>query len=120
MKFLVFSDLHYKKGMYASSVEMLEKILARAAEEQVDFVLHLGDFCNDYKGSPEIVWAYRENRFGLAVYGVYGNHELESADNSVELVTPLLTNQTAQFGSADGGYWYTDRGKFRLIGLDTN
>lgn len=120
MKFLAFADLHYKKGMYAASVQMLEKILARAAGEQVDFVIHLGDFCNDYKGSPEIVRAYLDNPHGLPVYGVYGNHELESAGNSVELVTPLLTNQPVQFGSPDGGYWYADRGNFRLIGLDTN
>lgn len=120
MKFLAFADLHYKKGMYASSVAMLEKMLDRAAAEQVDFVIHLGDFSNDYKGSPEIVRAYLENTHNLPVYGVYGNHELESADNSVELVTPLLTNQPVQFGSSTGGYWYTDRDGFRLIGLDSN
>ena len=30
IKFLVFADLHYKKGMYAAKVSDLEKIIKRA------------------------------------------------------------------------------------------
>ena len=48
MKFLVFSDLHYKKKMYPASVKDLEAILERANSESVDFVIHCGDFSNDY------------------------------------------------------------------------
>ena len=58
ISFLVFADLHYKKGMYAVSVQDLKQIMARAAENHVDFVLHAGDFSNDYSGSPEIVKEY--------------------------------------------------------------
>lgn len=53
LSFLVFADLHYKQGMYASTVADLQAILDRAAEHKVDFILHAGDFCNDYPGSPE-------------------------------------------------------------------
>ena len=32
LKFLVFADLHYKKGMYTAPVESLHAILDRAAK----------------------------------------------------------------------------------------
>ena len=120
LKFLVFADLHYKKGMYAVGVEHLQSILDRAASENVDFVIHLGDFCNDYKGSPELTQTYLHNCHNLPVFGIYGNHELESRGNTMELVTPLLCNREVVFADADVGYWYTDIGNYRLIGLDTN
>ena len=44
IKFLVFADTHYKKGLYRTQVSDLEKIMKRAADEKVDFVVHCGDF----------------------------------------------------------------------------
>ena len=120
LKFLVFSDLHYKKGMYIASVDDLRAIFRRAAEAGVDFVIHGGDLCNDYLGSPELVREFLENPYGLPVYGVYGNHELESEGNTVDVVTPLLSNREVFFPSPDVGYWYTDIKGYRIIGLDTN
>lgn len=124
IKFSVFADLHYKKRMYTSSLENLDYILSRADKEKVDFVLHAGDLCNDYAGSPEVMHTLHQNKYNLPVYGVYGNHELETIGNSMENVTPLLCNRPVNFGNAvDGepvGYWYTDIKNFRLIGLDSN
>ena len=120
LKFLVFADLHYKKMMYAASVGHLREIMQRAADNNVDFVIHLGDLCNDYLGSPELIGYYLENPFELPVFGVYGNHELESCGNSMAVVTPLLSNRKVNFGGEDSGFWYTDLNSFRLIGLDTN
>lgn len=129
LKFLVFADFHYKKKMYASSVENLKTILKRASDENVNFCAHLGDFCNNYIGSPEIVSELLDNEYGLSVFGVYGNHELESLGNSMAYVTPLLSNRTDAlvYGTQstkieDGGigYYYFDKGDFRLIFLDTN
>ena len=129
VKFLVFADFHYKKKMYPSSVPQLCSIFDRASSEGCEFVVHAGDLCNDYKGSPELVRAYLENAHGMPVFGVYGNHELESRDNSMQTVTPKLSNRTEQlvFGTESGGiedgsigYYYTDIKNFRLIFLDTN
>ena len=121
VKFLVFADFHYKKKMYASSIEDLDELLLRAKENDVDFVIHLGDFCNDYIGSPELFDAYLNNKYGIPVYGVVGNHELETKGNSMGVVTSKLTNQVVTFGEGeDIGYWYADVKNFRLIGLDTN
>lgn len=128
VRFLVFADLHYKKGMYAVNVQHLRQIMKRAYENHVDFVLHAGDFSNDYCGSPEIVKNYLENEYGLSVYGVYGNHELESKNNSMEAVTPLLTNDaqivwgTENGGIGDGsiGYYYFEKSGYRFVCVDTN
>ena len=95
-------------------------MMARAALEKVDFVIHAGDLCNDYLRSPELIDAYLRNEYGLAVYGIYGNHELESEGNSMEVVTPLLSNRQVDFGEDDVGYWFTDIKEYRMIGLDTN
>ena len=128
VRFLVFSDLHYKKGMYAVKVQHLKDILNRAHENHVDFVLHAGDFSNDYSGSPEIVKNYLENEYGLSVYGVYGNHELESKNNSMEVVTPFLTNephvvwgtQNGTIGDGSIGYYYFEKNGYRFVCVDTN
>ncbi len=114
--------------MYISSVEDLETILERANSNCVDFVIHSGDFCNDYIGSPELYNAYLKNKYGLKVYGIYGNHELESENNSMEFVTPKLTNDTnviwgtdnKKIGDGNIGYYYFDVKGFRIICLDTN
>lgn len=118
VSFLVFADLHYKKGMYAVRLEDLKKILARAKENNVDLILHAGDLCNDYCGSPELIKEYLENEYGLSVYGVYGNHELESEDNSMAVVTPLLTNDESVVWG-EGYYWF-EKGGCRFVCLDTN
>ena len=64
--------------MYISSVADLKQIFAKAAENNAEMVLHLGDMCNDYPRSAEATSAYLYNEQGLEVYGVYGNHELET------------------------------------------
>ena len=127
--FSVFADMHYKKGMYATNVSDLACILARAHRENAAFVLHCGDLCNDYKGSPELVRCYLQNAYQLPAYGVYGNHELETEGNTMALVTPLLTNRPDQviWGTADGtigdgrvGYYHFDVNGFRFVCTDTN
>ena len=120
LKFLVLADFHYKKGMYTTTVGDLECILDRAAAEKVDFVIQLGDLCNDYLGSPEILRCFLQNRHGLKVYGVLGNHELESEGNSLEVVIPQLCNQPVTFAGEKKAYWFADLGEYRLIAMDTN
>ncbi len=120
MRFLVFADFHYKKNMYASTVAHLDSVLERADREDAQFVVHLGDFCNDYIDSTKVVDTYLNNKYNMPVFGIYGNHELESNDNTMERVTPLLCNREVTFGGDGVGFWYYDIAGFRLIGLDTN
>ena len=128
-KFLLFSDFHYKKRMYPATVRNLRFIFDTAMKFGADAVLHAGDFCNDYLGSPEIVNAYLNNDANVAVFGCYGNHELESKNNSMSVVTPLLSNrqQDIIYGTEDGkigdgsvAYYYTDINGYRFVFLDTD
>lgn len=118
LTFSLFSDFHYKKGMYPTAVAHLEEILARADRAGAEFVIHCGDFCNDYAGSPELLRAWRGNPQGLAVYGVPANHDLEGAGNSMESIRPNLASRPVTWGGA--GYYFFDHGAFRIIGLDSN
>lgn len=128
IKFSVFADLHYKYMMYSPTVDDLDEILKRANENRVDFIIHCGDFCNDYIGSPELYNRYLNNKYGIEVHGIYGNHELESADNSMQFVTPMLSNgkeniwgtDNGKIGDGNIGYYYFDKNGFRIICTDTN
>lgn len=127
--FSVLADLHYKKGMYPACVSDLETVLSGSAEQGAELILQLGDLCNDYIRSPELMNAYLKNRYRLPVYGIYGNHELETRGNTMSFVTPRLTNQAdaVVWGTDSGtvedgsiGYYYFDRSGIRFICLDTN
>ncbi|MBQ8340771.1 MAG: metallophosphoesterase [Clostridia bacterium] len=127
LSFLAFADFHYKQGMYASTVADLQAILDRAVRENAAFILHAGDFCNDYPASPEVTELLLQNPYGIAVYGCCGNHELETAGTSMSFVSSKLTNREVVWGSADGksgdgniGHYYFDHGDHRIVVTDTN
>lgn len=129
MKFCLFSDFHYKKRMYAATISMMQEIIDKAEREEADFILNCGDACNDYYGSPEFINCFLKNDKDIPVYGVYGNHELESANNSMAFVTPNICNRAQdviwgtedkQIGDGNIAYYYFDYESFRIICLDTN
>ena len=63
IRFTVFADLHYKKHMYAATPSaMLDPIIERAHASGSDFIVHAGDLCNDYKGSPELLSRLLDNK----------------------------------------------------------
>ena len=104
----------------------MKTVMARAKDSNSSFVIHCGDMCNHYTGSPELLKPYLES--GIPVYGVYGNHELEGP-NSMEMVTPLLTNdKEVVWGTEDGkigdgtiAYYYKDLpDDYRIVATDTN
>ena len=127
LTFALFSDFHYKAGMYSTSVADMQAILDRAHKGGASFILSGGDFCNDFKGSPELMNAFLKNNYNLPAYNIYGNHELE-AGNTMDFVTPLLTNdKNVVWGTEDGSigdgsiaYYYFESGDFRIVCTDTN
>lgn len=129
LTFTLFSDLHYKEGMYIATVRDMESIISRAAQSNSDFIIHGGDFCNDYVGSPEITSVFLKNKYNIPAYGIYGNHELETKGNTMNAVTPLLTNRPDDvvWGTKSGkiedgtvGYYFFDIKGFRIVCTDTN
>ena len=130
LTFTLFADFHYKDGMYMSTISDLESILARADKSNSAFIMSAGDFCNDFKGSPELIDTYHNYRLSdgslLPAYNVYGNHELETEGNSMANVTATLTNDKyVVWGTEDGefdeniGYYYFEFDGFRIVCLDT-
>ncbi|MBQ8815562.1 MAG: metallophosphoesterase [Lachnospiraceae bacterium] len=131
LTFTLFSDFHYKAKMYPTTIADLKSILDRADKSNSAFVMSAGDFCNDALGSPELFSTYhnyytQEGEL-LRAYNIYGNHELESTGNSMEVVTALLTNDSSVvWGTTDGsydssvGYYYFESNGFRVVCTDNN
>ena len=133
LTFTLFSDFHYIEGMYPSSIADLKSILKRADDSNSAFIMSAGDFCNDAKGSPELFNAYHnyitEEGEILPAYNIYGNHELEKGktlQNTMEVVTKTLTNDTdVKWGTVDGSYdyniayYYFESNGFRIVCIDT-
>ena len=125
MKFTVFADFHYARNRF-STVEQLTKVIDKARKSRSDFIVHCGDFCNDFAHSPEIVNELINS--GLNFYGCYGNHDTEGREDYMSLVSRYMTNdENVVWGTTDGkigdgsiGYFYADNGKFRIISVDTN
>ncbi len=131
LTFTLFSDFHYKENMYTVSIADLRSILERADSSNSAFIMSGGDFCNDFAGSPELTNTYlnyiKADGSVLTAYNIYGNHELETTGNSMENVTPTLTNdENVIWGTADGsfdsniGYYYFENNGFRIVCTDTN
>ena len=130
LTFTLLSDFHYKEGMYSTTIADLKSILQRADNSDSAFIMSAGDFCNDALGSPELFNAYLNYYTSegnlLPAYNIYGNHELESANNSMEVVTPLLTNSNVVWGTVDGSYdasvayYYFESNGFRIVCTDNN
>ncbi|MBQ8230894.1 MAG: hypothetical protein IJZ34_03040 [Lachnospiraceae bacterium] len=130
LTFTLFSDFHYKEKMYPNSIADLNLILKRADDSNSAFIMSAGDFCNDRNGSPELFNTYlnyiTEEGELLPAYNIYGNHELETAGNTMEGVTATLTNDTnVVWGTADGSYdyniayYYFESNGFRIVCIDT-
>lgn len=128
IKFTVFSDFHYDPAACPSRVEHMNEIMYSAKATDSEFVLHCGDFMKDWQGSPEILEACLGNKYGLSVYGTYGNHDTQLQSNLFSFVTPRLTNdENAVWATEDGKvgdgeitYYHVDKGQYRFICLDTN
>ncbi len=131
LTFTMFSDFHYKQGMYIQRVSDLETILKRAEDSSSAFIMSGGDFCNDFAGSPELINTYlnytKADGSLLPAYNIYGNHELETTGNTMENVTPTLTNdENVVWGTEDGSYdcniayYYFEVNGFRIVCTDTN
>ena len=145
IEFAVFADYHYKTGMYTSILSDLKAVVDTAKTlndgQGADFILSLGDMTNDMKGSKEITNYLLDGKYSFrgteiakdhnfTFFNLYGNHELESSGNSMDIVSPTLTNNAAAHwgdgtvGRAPAnnqyGYYYADVNGFRLIVTDTN
>ena len=109
VRFLAFTDIHYRfSPIHTKSREWLERILARAERERVDFVIQLGDFTAKPLEDLDYVNAY--NDFKIKTYSVFGNHDDDNFPHERVLEALRL----------DSGHYFFDRGGFRFIVADPN
>lgn len=128
IKFTVFSDFHYDPGRNPAALEHLDAVFERAHNTNSELVFHCGDFAKEWPAVPELHEAYLSNKYGLPVYGTYGNHDTQVVSDTFDFITPRLTNdKNAVWGTSDGKvgngevtYFYADKGDYRFIFIDTN
>ena len=111
IKFCIFADYHYWKTHYPNELFHLENIMKRAKSENVDFVIHCGDFCHNAPDASELIELYQDNKYGLKTFSCLGNHEAEDAQ-SFEAVCEAYKMAS--------NYEYHDMNGFRIIILDSN
>jgi predicted phosphodiesterase len=110
VKFSVFADLHhYPEAFYTNAPERLAAIRKRAEENQVDFVVSLGDFCVNGIREKEIVAASHD--FPMPFYHALGNHDTDDC---------TLAETLEAYRMGDKGYYFFDCKGFRFIILDNN
>ena len=107
VRFSVFADLHIHEHWAPDIIGRLYKILDRAKRENVDFVIHCGDFCSPPL-YPEALDIY--NNFEIPTYHTLGNHDFDRAAHDVVVKAFGMPNN----------YYYFDKNGFRFIVLDEN
>lgn len=73
IRFLVFSDLHY--DTVEDGDERISKIIRKVKENQLDFCISLGDFCEPVLENKRLVNAFLQTR--VPMYYTIGNHETD-------------------------------------------
>lgn len=111
VRFLAFADLHYAPSGFwpHGNREWLDRVLKRAVDEKVDFVMSLGDltFGPSNEKIREFVRYYNDFK-PVKTYHTYGNHEFES-------VTP---EELDAVYAMPHPYYSFDRNGFRFVVLD--
>lgn len=73
IRFLVFSDLHY--DTVKDGDERIGKIIKKVKENQLDFCISLGDFCEPVLENERLVSAFLQTK--VPMYYTIGNHETD-------------------------------------------
>lgn len=106
VRFAIISDIH--QDIAHDAEERLATFLHAAAENQVDFIIELGDFC----------MVKEENRPFLALWQKYagekhmvlGNHDMDNCSKE----------EFIQFTGMQASYYSFDKGNFHFVVLDPN
>jgi len=114
MKFLTFVDLHDDK-------KFLKKLVARAEQDDIDFVICAGDISQFGRGFKEVLKKF--DKIGKNFYYIPGNHETDEMLNSVKQDFKNCINFNHKvirmgdyvfLGYGEGGFSFEDQ-EFRKI-----
>ena len=107
--FLAFADLHHYPGeFYDDKPRRWDKIVARSVDENVEFIVGLGDYVHEPEKNGD--FARRMMAAPKDIYLCLGNHDTEHSP--LEYVLPLYR--------MPHNYYYFDRSGYRFIVLDAN
>lgn len=110
IKLSVCADYHLNR-MYPERIEGLNEIINRAKKNNVDAMIHCGDFITDLENYKHVLDMFLHNDAEIPAFGCYGNHELE--------LTESLEALNAVYG-IENSYYYIDLKGFRFVITDTN
>ncbi|NLG14794.1 MAG: hypothetical protein GX561_11425 [Lentisphaerae bacterium] len=109
IKFCAFADIHYYPGVFPrDSWDWLDQILDHAEQEQVDMIIHLGDFTHTPQKCIDYVNHY--NDFKIPTYHTIGNHDDDGNSHEVTLECYRM----------ESGHYYFDQNGFRFVIVDPN
>jgi len=109
MKFSVFTDLHHYPGVFDGGTEAdLRFVEKRAQDENVNFIIHVGDFCHGPSSCSDYVKLY--NNLSIKTYHCLGNHDTD--ETSYE--------ETLKYYNMPEGHYFFDNGGYRFIICDPN
>ncbi len=76
IRFAVFTDFHY--DFIHDGDKRLEELIAGLKQEEIDFVVSLGDLCRPFPSNQSIVERLRNS--GIPIYFAVGNHDIELSE----------------------------------------
>lgn len=106
LRFGVMADLH--QDIMHDGLERLQVFMDRMKEEQVDFIIQLGDFCFPLPENDVILTIW--NQFEGPQYHVLGNHDMDRNDKQ----------EIQDYLGMPSNYYAFDAGTFHFIVLDVN
>lgn len=104
--FAVVSDLH--QDIAHDAEERLSTFLRAANDNQVDFIIQLGDFCFPKEENKPFLKLWQD--YAGEKYMVLGNHDMDICSKEAVM----------QFISMNNRYYSFDKGDFHFIVLDPN
>ena len=104
VKFAVFTDLHYDH--IHDDDERIEQFVASVKDQQLDFVIQLGDFAYPISVNQKLIDKLKT--LGVPFYGMLGNHDTDR--NSREDVLRFL--------GLENSYYAFRKGNIKFIVLD--
>lgn len=106
LSFGIVSDAHH--GMLPDTNQRLEKFIAEAQRNEVDFIIQLGDFCHKEPKSKAFLNTWQQ--FKGNKYHVLGNHDMDLSDKK----------EIMEFWEMPQSYYsFVEKG-IRFIVLDAN
>ena len=128
LRFGIITDSHYadkdQKGtkFYRDSLPKLKQCISFMNNQDLDFLIHLGDFKDEAENANETstlqflkTYESEFSKFKGKKYHVLGNHDIDSITKE-----QFLSNVENTGIKKQDTYYYYDSGGFRFIVLDAN